>query len=64
MTDTSTTIPDLVSPSGWWARIWYMCCPACGEKFANGIWQMSIVGYPMHYAIAHLGIDPFRRISG
>jgi hypothetical protein len=54
-------LPELVTPSGWWARLRYRSCPACGQRFPNGRWQMSITGYPMHYAMEHLGIDPFRR---
>jgi hypothetical protein len=60
MTETPE-LPALVTPPGWWARLWYKTCPVCGDRFPNGRWQMSIVGYPMHYAMAHLGIDPFRR---
>jgi hypothetical protein len=54
-------IPELVTPAGWWARLWYKTCPACEARFPNDMWQMSVVGYPMHYAIAHLGIKPFTR---
>lgn len=45
-------------------RWWRLKCPACDQTFTNGRWQMSAVGYPMHYAMAHLGIDPFRRHGG
>lgn len=58
-------IPDLITPDGWWARLRYKTCPACacGMRFPNGRWQMSLLGYPLHYATAHLGISPFRRPS-
>lgn len=60
--DEAPVIPELVTPQGWWARLWYKTCPAwaCGARF-YGHGQTSITGYPMHYAIAHLGISPFRR---
>ena len=58
----TSRIPDLVTPSGWWARLRYKTCPECGDRFPNSRWQMSVVGYPMHYAMLHLGIDPFRKL--
>jgi hypothetical protein len=54
-------IPALITPAGWWARLWYKTCPACGHRFLNGMFQMSLAGYPMHYAAAHLGIRPLSR---
>jgi len=57
--DGANEIPALVTPSGWWARLWHKTCPDCGARFRNDRWQMSVVGYPMHYAMTHLGIDLF-----
>ena len=54
-------IPPLVRHCKWCA--WFrMQCPACGQRFWNGMWQF--VGYSMHYATAHLGIKVFRRLGG
>lgn len=53
-------LPDLVTPGGRWARLFWKLCPACGKKFWNGPGQMSVTGYPLHYATAHMGIRPFR----
>ncbi len=60
----SGEVPELVTPSGWWARLRYKTCPNCGIRFHNDRWQMSVIGYPLHYAMAHLGIDPFERPGG
>lgn len=55
-------LPDPVPDRRWWIRLVRAgYCPACGTPWANSRWTMSIIGYPMHYAVAHLGIEPFRR---
>jgi hypothetical protein len=60
MTGGAAAIPQLV-PHCRWCCWWRLKCPACPATFANGIWQQSAIGYPMHYAVDHLGISPFRR---
>lgn len=55
-------LPDLV-PHCRWCSWFRMQCPACEQTFPNGLWQMSIAGYPMHYAMVHLGIPVFRRLG-
>jgi hypothetical protein len=54
-----SVIPPLVAHCRW-CSAWRRKCPDCEQTFANGRWQRDL-GYPMHYATAHLGIDPFRR---
>ena len=54
-------IPDLVKHCKW-CSWWRMKCPDCDATFTNGLWQMSIVGYPMHYAMIHLRIPIFRSL--
>lgn len=54
--------PDLV-PHCKWCRWFRLMCPDCGEFFPNSMWTYSVIGYPMHYAMVHLGINPFRRLG-
>jgi hypothetical protein len=34
-------------------------CPACGLKWLASRWDAF--RYPLHYAVTHLGIHPWRR---
>ena len=57
-------IPDLVPHCrNWLCRWWRSKCPDCEQTFTNDMWQMSVIGYPLHYAMVHLGITPFRRLT-